>query len=86
MRVVLLEETLHFVIAQLIPSLKSSVLLAMLLNCIICQMDVLIAQIPHCVKEATRTNVTIFVKIPLKSSIDRSEHRVHSDVEFTSKN
>ena len=79
---VLLEVSLHLIIAEFIPCLKSTILLSMFLNRIIREMNVLILEILQRVEKAARPNVPILVKIALHSSIDRSQHRIHSHIEF----
>lgn len=81
--VVLLQKPLHFIITELVPGLESAVLLSVLLDRIIGQMNVFVAQMSLRVEERRGTNVAIFVVEALEPPIDRSQHGVAPDVEFT---
>ena len=70
MRMVLFKEALHFIVAELVACFKPAVLFAVLLDCVICEMDILVAQIAHCVEETARANIAILVEVALQSSID----------------
>ena len=83
MREVLLEITLHFVVAELVSCLKSSVFFAVLLDRIIRKMNVLVFEVLESVEEAACANVAILVEVAFKSSVNGSQHCVHSHIEFT---
>ena len=73
---------LEILVGYFVPIFEFAIVIALLLHCVVRQVNKSITQILQVEFLARRSYVPIFVKIPLVNSIYRRQHTIHSDVKF----